>query len=201
MSTIELTPVLRLDHASNGMLMTPEEFDAVEDAERGFRYELIRGVVIVSPPPDEGQRGPNEELGRLLLNYRDDHPQGSALDDTLPENYVRVEGDWRIADRVIWCGLGRRPDPRNDVPTIAVEFVSAGSRSRRRDYVEKRRQYLSRGVKEYWIVDRFRRQMNVVQADGPERIVNEEELYQTSLLPGFDLPLAKLLSVADRWAR
>ncbi len=201
MSMIELTPLLRLDHASNGMLMTSEEFDAVEDAERGVRYELIRGVVNVSPLPGEGQRAPNEELGHLLLTYRESHAQGSALDDTLPENYVRVEDDWRIADRVIWCGLGRRPDPRNDVPTIAVEFVSAGSRSRRRDYVEKRRQYLSRGVKEYWIIDRFRRQMTVVHADGSERVVTEESLYQSPLLPGFILPLAKLLSVADRWAR
>lgn len=200
MSIAQAEPVVVLGPDSNGMLMTPEEFDAVSAAEPGHRYELIRGVVIVSPPPDEAQRGPNEELGRLLLNYRDGHPRGSALDDTLPENYVRVEDDWRIADRVIWCGLGRRPDARADAPTIAVEFVSAGTRSRRRDYVEKRRQYLARGVKEYWIVDRFRRRMTVVSA-GAERAVSETETYSTPLLPGFELPLARLFAVADRWER
>lgn len=200
MSIAQAEAAVSLGPESNGMLMTPEEFDAVEDAERGYRYELIRGVVIVTPPADEGQRGPNEELGRLLLNYRDGHPLGAALDDTLPENYVRVEDDWRIADRVIWCGLGRRPDARTDAPTIAVEFVSAGTRNRRRDYVEKRRQYLRRGVKEYWIIDRFRRRMTVVFADDSERFVEEADTYSTPLLPGFELPLARLLAVADRWA-
>ncbi|MBA3311703.1 MAG: Uma2 family endonuclease [Planctomycetaceae bacterium] len=201
MSTIELTPALRLDRESNGMLMTSDEFDAIEDVEPGRRYELIRGVVIVTPPPDEGQRGPNDELGYLLRDYRDAHPEGSALDDTLPENYIRVEDDWRIAERALWCGLGRRPDAREDVPTIAVEFVSAGGRNRRRDYVEKRRQYLRRGVKEYWIIDRFRRRMTVVFADDAERVVTETETYATPFLPGFELPLAKLLAVADRWSK
>ncbi|MDQ3329921.1 MAG: Uma2 family endonuclease [Planctomycetota bacterium] len=201
MSTIELTPALRLDRESNGMLMTSDEFDAIEDVEPGRRYELIRGVVIVTPPPDEGQRGPNDELGYLLRDYRDAHPEGSALDDTLPENYIRVEDDWRIAERALWCGLGRRPDAREDVPTIAVEFVSAGGRNRRRDYVEKRRQYLRRGVKEYWIIDRFRRRMTVVFADDAERVVTGTETYATPFLPGFELPLAKLLAVADRWSK
>lgn len=199
MSTVQAEPAVRLGPESNGMLMTPEEFDAVADAERGFRYELVHGVVVVTPPPDEAQRGPNEELGYLLRRYKEEHPRGASLDDTLPENYVRVEDDWRIADRVIWCGLGRLPDARKDVPTVAVEFVSVGTRNRRRDYVEKREQYLRRGVKEYWIIDRFRRKMTVVFADGTERAIAENEVYATPLLPGFELPLARLMAVADRW--
>ena len=194
-------PVTRLSPGSNGMLMTSEEFGDVTEAERGYRYELIRGIVIVSPPPSPASRGPNEELGRLLLNYRDDHPLGKAMDDTLPENYVRVEDDWRIADRAIWCGLGRRPNADNDVPTIAVEFVSVGSRSRRRDYIEKRNQYIARGVREYWIIDRFRRSLAVVFADGKDQVFGEKAIYETPLLPGFELPMEKLLSLADRWAK
>jgi hypothetical protein len=33
-----------------------------------------------------------------------------------------------------------------------------------------------------------------------ELTVHEHEVYCTDLLPGFELPLGRLLSVADRWA-
>ncbi len=187
-----------------GISMTPEEFDAVEDAEEGYRYELINGVLIVSPPPLEQERDPNEELGYLLRRYREDHPQGSAVDKTLSEQTVRCGRQRRRADRVIWAGLGRMPNPRTDFPTIIVEFVSATKRDRRRDYVEKKRQYLNAGVREYWIVDRFRRTLAVIRnrPDGVEEqvVIKADEVYRTPLLSGFELPLARLLKVADDWS-
>ena len=39
-------------------------------------------------------------------------------------------------------------------------------------------------------------------AFGPvHQIVAEGQTYETDLLPGFELPLAPLLSLADRWKR
>jgi Uma2 family endonuclease len=52
----------------------------------------------------------------------------------------------------------------------------------------------------YWIIDRFRRQMTVVRATDSspkEIVVQEQELYSSPLLPGFELPLAKILAEAD----
>ena len=46
-----------------GTLMTPDEFDAVEECDELYCYELIHGVLVVTPPPAEGQRGPNDLLG------------------------------------------------------------------------------------------------------------------------------------------
>ena len=45
------TKPIRLTRSCNGMLMTPEEFDAVTDYDDRFTYELIHGVLIVSPVP------------------------------------------------------------------------------------------------------------------------------------------------------
>ena len=160
MSTPKVESTLRLDGASNGMLLTPEEFDAIVDYDEAYTYELIRGVVIVNPIPSEAESDPNEELGHLLRSYQDSHP-ASTLDKTLSERYLRTPDSRRRADRVIWAGLGRVPDPRSDVPAIAVEFVSRRKRDQRRDYGEKRREYLAIGVMEYWIIDRFRRTMTV----------------------------------------
>lgn len=201
MQTSRIKTQLRLSRSSNGMLLTPEEFDAVTDYDDLWDYELIHGVVIVNPIPSEAESDPNGELEFLLRYYKQVHPQGSALDKTLFERYVRTHDSRRKADRIIWAGLGRLPDPKVDVPTIVVEFVSR-RRDRHRDYEEKRREYLALGVKEYWIIDCFRRVLTVYRSQPgkpAEQVVAETETYRTDLLPGFELPLARLLAVADEW--
>jgi Uma2 family endonuclease len=201
MSTLA-PPQIVLGPKLAGVFLTPEEFDAIEEADRDYRYELINGRLIVTPPPAEAERGPNEELGRRLLNYHESHSQGSALDDTLPEQIVITGSNRRRADRVIWTGLGRQPDPKQDLPSIVIEWVSESKRDWHRDYVEKAQEYREIGIAEYWIIDRFRRTLTVhraAQAVPAELVVKEGEVYRTPLLPGFELPLAELLAVADRW--
>lgn len=181
-----------------GALMTPDEFDAVEDVEEGYVYELVHGVLVVSPPPLPHESDPNDELGHWLRTYWQHRPD--VIDSTVPQHHIRTATSRRIADRAIWVGLGHIPDRRYDIPTIAVEFVSR--RDRQRDYVDKRQEYIAAGVAEYWIVDRFRRTLTVVRPSrtGPQdQVVAEAETYKTPLLPGFELPLAPLLAVADRW--
>ncbi len=204
MSTVVAEQQIVLGPESAGILMTPEEFDAVEEYDENYRYELIHGVLVVTPLPYALETGPNELLGQLLLNYRDEHPQGTHLDDTLPQQYVRTATGRRIADRLIWCGLGRLPNLREDVPSITVEFVSAGRRNRKRDYIDKRGEYYEVGVREYWIVDRFQRTLTVIHnsvSGQQEQVVTEQETYTSFLLPGFVVPLARLLANADQRAK
>ena len=46
-------PQLVLGPGLAGIFLTPDEFDAIEDVDRNYRYELINGRLIVSPPPLE----------------------------------------------------------------------------------------------------------------------------------------------------
>jgi len=177
---------IRLDFESAGRLLTPEEFDAVVDYDELYRYELIHGVLVVTPIPSEGQSDPNDELGTMLRLYGLQHPLGGALDKTMPERYVRTQESRRLAD----------------VPTIAIEFVSAGRRNWHRDYVEKRLEYAQAGVLEYWVIDRFQRTMTVycyVPGRPGEVVLLGHEVYRTPLLPGFELPLARPFALADDW--
>ena len=202
MSTLRQT---KLGPRSAGTMMTPHEFDSATDYDERYSYELLEGVLVVTPIPSEAESDPNEELGLMLRNYRANHPRGSVIDLTLPERYVRTLKSRRRADRVVWIGLGRLPDTSRDIPTIVVEFVSKARRDRVRDYEHKRQQYLDLGVAEYWVIDRFRRIMTIFRRNPPETgpedalIIHETETYRTDLLPGFDLPLKDLLAVADKW--
>jgi Uma2 family endonuclease len=183
-----------------GTLMTPEEFDSALEREEGYVFELIHGVLVVSPPPGIGERAPTDLLAQLLRNYADQQSQGSSFLYTLPEHTVRTLNSRRRADRVIWIGLGRLPSERNDFPSIIVEFVSKRKRDRKRDYEEKRDEYLEAGAKEYWVIDRFKRQMTVFRLVGSQlevQLVDEKSGYTTPLLPGFVLPLARLFEEAN----
>ncbi|MEX0818280.1 MAG: Uma2 family endonuclease [Pirellulaceae bacterium] len=199
MATAE-TPVLNLGPHSNGMLLAPWEFDAAQ-FEKGWRYELINGVLVVNAAPLRNERDPNEELGYWLRRYQDDHPRGTALDLTVPEETVVIGPHRRRVDRAIWTGLGRLPGP-TETPTICVEFVSQGEQNRQRDYETKRHEYQSIGVREYWILDRFERIMTVHQFERSQVVTktfSTRQSYATPLLPGFKLPVGKLIKLAERW--
>ena len=194
----------RVGRTSNGMLMTPEEYDAVNDYDDRYRYELIHGVLVVSPFASPAERDPNGQLEYLLRSYKATHPQGSTLDRTLMEQYVALPDSRRRADRVIWTGLGRVPDEKTDEPSIVVEFVSKATRDRTRDYVEKRRDYLELGVADYWVIDRFRQTMTVFRkppAEPVELVLDAKATYHAPSLPGFELKLAELLDLANDWSR
>ena len=152
----------------------------------------------MSPATLINERDPNEELGHWLRDYRDRHPSGGALDLTLPEHDIFVGSDRRRADRAIWAGLGRLPRA-NETPTVAVEFVSAGKRNLLRDYEQKRIEYERVGVLEYWVFNRFDCTLTVFQAGENKQVLREAQAYATPLLPGFELPLARLFEIANRW--
>lgn len=199
MATAE-TRVLQLGRHSNGMLLSPWEFDAA-DFEPGWRYELVHGVLVVNPAPLLEERDPNEELGRWLRNYQESHPGGSSLDFTVSEQTVHIGPHRRRVDRAIWAGLGRLPE-NYETPTITVEFVSEGKRNQQRDYEIKRDEYRTAGVQEYWIIDRFKHTLTVYRfrrGRMTKKSCSRRQTYTTQLLPGFKLPLARLFELADRW--
>ena len=200
MATV-ITPRIReYSPESNGIVMTPREFDRAEFVD-GWRYELINGVLVVTPFSLINERDPNEELGHWLRNYQDGHPQGAALDATVHEQTIVTQSNRRRADRVIWAGLGRLPR-KKEKPTIIVEFVSAGRRDRKRDSETKRDEYLQLGVREYWVFDRFQHTLTVFTASkgkAKKQVLRETQTYQTDLLPGFKLPVARLVALANRW--
>ncbi len=197
------TAQLRLGPRSAGMLLTPVEFDRAH-YEEGWRYELIHGVLVVSPTPSRQERDPNQMLGYWLIQYQTGHPQGRALDSTLPEEEIETRGgqDRRRLDRAIWAGLGRLPE-KGEIPTIAVEFVSEGKVNQDRDYIVKRAEYREAGIRASWVIDRFQRTLTAygfTSEPDEVQVFAEGQAFESPLLPGFVLDLKELFSYADRWS-
>src|SRR5947209_5134073 len=104
MNSVHTEEEVVLGLESAGLLMTPEEFDAIEEYDENYCYELVNGVLVVTPVPLAEETGPNELLGHWLLTCQESHPQGKALDYSLPQQYVRTPTSRRLADRLIWTG-------------------------------------------------------------------------------------------------
>jgi Uma2 family endonuclease len=186
---------------STGLKLSPEEFIAVEDCNELYHYELIHGVVVVSPIPEAAVRAPNDRFSYWLWTWHEKRGERTPFDETLYTVPIRCGDSVRLADRVIWTHLGRHPIWLKDVPSIVIDFVSNFNRQRRRDFDEKRVEYAAIGVVEYWVIDRFERTMSIFSGGRVKRVVTEKETYETPLLPGFQLPLVKVLEVAGGFSK
>jgi Uma2 family endonuclease len=84
------------------------------------------------------------------------------------------------------------------IPHIVAEVVSR--RDEERDYVEKREEYLTAGVTEYWILDPTPRTLLVLRRAGnfwQEFLVKEDATYRTLLLPGLEVRPEELFGPAE----
>ncbi len=129
----------------HGLPLTRADLDAMPDD--GHRYELIDGVLIVSPSPSRRHQVALLELAvRLREACPDDltvmiAPFDVALgDDTVMIPDVLVAGARDLTDRDLPVA-----------PLLAVEVLSPSTR--RFDLMTKRSRYEAAGTNSYWVVD------------------------------------------------
>jgi Uma2 family endonuclease len=193
-----VTTPLRVGPTDHGRTMTLDAFEEA-DFEEGFRYELARGVLEVSEIPGELHAVIVWFLLSAIRDYQRDHPGiihraggGSEYRFLLPVMQSGRHPDVAVTLRNTprdWRGV--RP------AVMAFEVVSMGARSRERDYVTKRAEYLAYGLLEYWIVDPWEKMMTVLVRDGDswrEQVFRDDQLAAGLVLPGFTI------RVSDLWA-
>ncbi|WP_034272075.1 Uma2 family endonuclease [Haloechinothrix halophila] len=132
-------------------LLTLDEWDALpEDNSR--HYELVEGVLFVSPKP-------------APLHQRAMYRLTAQLDDQLPDELTALP-DVEITVEAAYPATIRAPDvvvthaqraeanhARLDADDVilAVEIVSPGTK--RTDHVTKLAEYSEAGIEHYWVVD------------------------------------------------
>jgi Uma2 family endonuclease len=174
--------------------MTAGEYLAL--GETAERYELIDGVVCMSPTPSPLHQKIQRLLQRQFEAFIDGHPGY----DYYPCTDVRL-GDRLVVAPDLACYVPGRivgvPAELTVPPDLAIEILSPSNRAH--DLTVKRGLYARHGVAEYWVVDpreAWVRCFRLKDGEMREHAVAGESL-SSSAWPGFVLdlePLARLMS-------
>jgi Uma2 family endonuclease len=176
--------------------MTLDEFLEAEE-ERGYRYELARGVLEVTHVPNDPHGSIVWIILRFIAVYDLSHPR--VIDRAGGGNEFRFWLPGMSSGRNPDVGVSLRGTPKdwrgNRPASLAFEVVSEGNDAHERDYVTKRAEYLAYGLREYWIIDPQTKTATVLIRDGDtwvEQTYREDQQALSLVLPGFAIRLPDL---------
>ena len=194
----------RIGPDDHGRKMSLKDFEFVK-TEEGYHYELSRGYITVSEVAKLYHALIVAAIRRRLDVYHDEHLEEIFAIFTGSECKLLVR-DWeseRHPDLAIYLTKPKGAQDstvwRRWIPDLVIEVVS--ERSVDRDYIEKREEYHTLGIKEYWIVDAKREQIIVLRrskSDWTEKRLGRDGIVTTKLLPGFKLPCKAILEAAAK---
>ena len=159
--------------------MTVEQFAQMHTADTED-YELVEGELRPLPSGTYRHNRIRDRIGYLLWSYFTQNPIGDEV--RRPDLAVLFNEHLRRID------LDRIPAPL--APDIAIEVVSPSESA-----VELRRKvrdYLRGGSQEVWVVDRSNGEV-LVHTSAGIRVLQEMDVLESPLLPGFRLGLADLV--------
>jgi len=157
----------------------------------GQRYELVEGMLLVTPAPASDHQVVVTRLLAALHGYLD--PVGLAYGAGPGE--IEMEPNLHLEPDVLVFPSRFRPGTRwADMSDwwLAVEVLSPSSRFYDRDY--KRDAYLRVGVREVWLVDLSRRQVEISVTPGqaPARVTDMLDWHPREMAAPFTLTLSTL---------
>ncbi len=136
-------------------LFTLADLDALP--EDGLQYELVDGMLLVTPSPTPlHQTAVGELLYRLRHNCPQDLKVFPAPLDFRPTPHRSLQPDVIVASRK---DIG--PKALEQPLLLAVEVLSPATRSK--DLILKRKLYEEAGVQSYWIFDPEPEQLTVLE--------------------------------------
>jgi len=170
--------------------VTREEYlDLPED---GFKYDMIGGILHLSPSPSFEHAERANQLNVRIANFLLNNPIAKIVmecDVLLPDGGDVVRPDITVIRNE---NMGIVKTHIHGVPDLVVEVLSPATRLR--DLGEKSDRYLQNGIPEYWIVDpeahrievRYNRKTEWESASGeqlkseilPGLVVDQKEVFQ-----------------------
>ena len=164
----------------------------------GKRREIIDGELYVSTQPHFEHQSACLKIGAALDAWSSRTGLGRT---TIAPGVLFGDYDNVVPD-VAWVATDRLPSLLDEAghltgaPDLAVEVLSDGPENIRRDRELKRKLYDVRGVREYWIVDWRRREIEVLRrTEGRLALVatlRAEDTLTSPLLPAFAVAVGEL---------
>jgi Uma2 family endonuclease len=137
------------------------------------RYEIINGKLFVERTPHRRHQQVCGKIARQL----DAWSESSGLGETIIKpGLIFSEADSVIPD-VVWVSRERLVQIEDEAghltgaPELVIEVLSPGIPDELRDKDAKLQLYSVHGVREYWIVDRFTKQVEVYRRKNPQLVL------------------------------
>ncbi|MDH4200016.1 MAG: Uma2 family endonuclease [Spirochaetia bacterium] len=133
----------------HGLQVTREEYLDLE--EDGYRYDMMDGVLYMSPSAFIDHNDAISKILRILGNYFFEKKTGKAIVETdifLPDGGDVLRPDISV---ILKENYGILKGHIHGVPDMVVEVLSESTKDR--DLTIKADRYLKNGIKEYWIAN------------------------------------------------
>ena len=182
--------------ADSGVKLTYDDY--VLFPEDGKRHELIDGEHFVTPSPNTKHQSIVMNLAGMIWSHLQHQPIGrvfAAPLDVVFSDFDVVEPDLLFVSTERGSSV-LTPKHVRGAPDLVVEIGSESTR--RRDETIKHQLYERFGVSEYWVIDPELDVIKVYRRIGEryertaELSLENGDVLTTPLLPGCDLPLAKI---------
>jgi Uma2 family endonuclease len=156
-----------------------------------IQYELIAGDLLMTCTPHYRHQHICSRVAAALEIWSEKRGLGLTI---INPGLIYSDIDSVIPD-VVWVSharLARIEDPSGHLtasPELVIEVLSSGKENERRDKETKLKLYSIQGVQEYWIIDRFKKQMEVYRREKNKlmltvTLMGQDEIHSI-LLPNF----------------
>ncbi len=167
----------------HGLPVSREEYLDLRDD--GFQYDMVEGVLFVSPSAEPLHGIVGLKFGHVLSKYLEKNPIGLAMieiDIMLPDggDVLRPDISFVLHEntRILLKHI-------HGVPDLVCEVLSDSTA--RRDLNDKADRFLKNGVREYWIVDPRDRTAQVWINRKLEWEKRTAGILRSELLSGFEI--------------
>lgn len=172
--------------------LTHRDLDHTPDD--GNRYEIIDGIIHVSPCPSASHQNVAMQLAYFINHYVRERGLGKVFPAGLK---VVLDEPTGVSPDVVYISEARLQDLQADgyhgAPDLVVEVLSTRPAL---DTIIKKQKYARAGVPHYWIVDPTTRALRAYALEGDRyRLAAErtgEDTFEPALFPGLSIPLADL---------
>ncbi len=187
---------MAMSQAVGRVRWTVRDLEVLPQSE-GTRYELIDGELFVTRSPHRR----HQQVAGQIFQELNLWSETSGLGEAIPSpGLVFSDADSVIPD-VVWLSRERLAAIEDEAghltaaPELVVEVLSPGQENHYRDRKVKLRLYSVTGVQEYWIVDRFAKQVDIYRRSGSQLVcvatlVGDDEV-TSPILPEFRCSISR----------
>jgi Uma2 family endonuclease len=163
-------------------------------------YEIINGELFVTRSP---HRRHQQVSGRIYAAL-DAWSVGSRLGEAIFAPGVILSDADNVIPDVVWISKARLALIEDEaghltgMPELVVEVLSSGEQNIRRDREAKLKLYSVQGAQEYWIADRFLKQLEIYRRENARLVLIETleigDVLRSPLLPEFSCKIDQMFS-------